>query len=62
MAKLRNFILLVFKFILAKQNQNYYLSFLLGVKVGNDSIWQNIGAFYTLFVGCVLPLEVSYWI
>ena len=47
MAKLRNFILFLFKCILAKQNQNYYLSFLLGVKVGNDSIWQKLEAFYT---------------
>ena len=49
MAKLRNFILFVFKFIRAKQNQNYYLSFLLGVKVGNGSIWQKLGAFYSFW-------------
>ena len=66
MAKWRNFILNVFKWILAKQNQNYYLSFQFGVKVGNDSIWWNPEPFYIFwnppFYGVVLLLEISYWI
>ena len=61
-----NFIFNLFKWILARQNKNCYLSFLLGVKVGNDSICQKLGAFNTFwnppFYGVILLLEGSYWI